>query len=535
MTLAGLPFRGRPADEVLAELQRRHVGDLPTHGGRTWAYVYDSGLADLDVLARTALGEYSSVNGLDPTVFPSITGLENEVVGAAAALLGGDDRVVGTFTSGGTESCLLAVKAARDHAATTRGATTASTTRGATTASTTGGTTGATTTTGGRPELVLAASAHPAFHKAAHYFGLDVVAVPVDPQTLQADPAATAAAITERTVLVVASAPSYPYGVVDPVTEIAAAAADRGVLCHVDSCIGGWLLPYLRRDGAEISPFDFSVPGVTSMSVDLHKYGYTAKGASVLLFRDAALRRASYYASGSWPGYVFVNSTVQSTKSAGPLAAAWATMQHLGDDGYAALARRTGQATRELVAGITAIDGLRVLGQPQASLIAFTGDESTAQATALSTAPTTDPTTDIDTTEAAPVDVYVLADELRELGWYVQPQPPFAGQPANVHLTVTAASLPQVEPLLADLATALDQARTAPDARPGPQLLAAVGSLDPATLTPEQFRGLLAATGFDPTGPSSTRMATVNHLLDALPPPVRERVLLEFLGQIYGG
>ena len=503
MALAGLPDRGRPADEVLAELQRRHVGDLPTHGGRTWAYVYDSGLADLDALARTALGEYCSVNGLDPTVFPSITRLENEVVGAAAALLGGGEGVVGTFTSGGTESCLLAVKAARDHAAATGRAATDGTADG---------------TAAGRPELVLAASAHPAFHKAAHYFGLDVVPVPIDPRTLQADPAATAAAISERTVLVVASAPSYPYGVVDPVTEIAAAAAVRGVLCHVDSCIGGWLLPYLRRNGADVAPFDFSVPGVTSMSVDLHKYGYTAKGASVLLFRDAGLRRASYYASGSWPGYVFVNSTVQSTKSAGPLAAAWATMQHLGDDGYADLARRTAQATRQLVAGIEAIAGLRVLGRPRASLIAFTTEVTAA-----------------DIAAEAPVDVYVVADELRELGWYVQPQPPFAGQPANVHLTVTAASLPQVEPLLTDLATALDRARRAPDARPGPQLLAAVAALDPATLTPEQFRGLLAATGFNPTGPASTRMATVNHLLDALPPPVRERVLIEFLGQIYGG
>ena len=252
---------------VLARLEALRVGDLPTHGGRTLAYVYDSGLAEADELARTALAAFAGTNGLDPTAFPSLLRMENDLVAFAGRLLDAPAGFVGTATSGGTESILLAVQTARDASPAVS-----------------------------RPQLVLPTTAHAAFHKAAHYFGVEPVLVDVDPESRRADPVAMEAAITDRTVLVVASAPSYAHGVVDPVAPIAAAAAARGVRCHVDACIGGWVLPFLGRvdagrTGLDLPAWTFAVEGVTSISVDLHKYAYTPKGVSLLLHRDAALRR----------------------------------------------------------------------------------------------------------------------------------------------------------------------------------------------------------------------------------------------------
>ena len=254
----------------LAALQDR---DLPTHGGRTLAYVYDSGLADVDELGREALARFGASNGLDPTAFPSLLAMENDLVATAANLLDGAGAV-GTVTSGGTESVLLAVLTARDAFPGTD-----------------------------RPQMVLPSTAHAAFLKAAHYFGVEAVIVDVDPVTFRADPASIRSAVTDSTVLVVASAPSYAHGVVDPVPELAAIAAERGIRCHVAACIGGWMLPFLpAQDRASVPAWTFAVPGVTSISVDLHKYAYTPKGASLLLHRTPELRRPQYFAAANWPG-----------------------------------------------------------------------------------------------------------------------------------------------------------------------------------------------------------------------------------------
>ncbi|HEY0639480.1 MAG TPA: aminotransferase class V-fold PLP-dependent enzyme, partial [Pseudonocardiaceae bacterium] len=293
-----------PAEELLARLDELRSADLPTHGGSVMAYVYDSGVATLDAVAAAAQERFQWTNALDPTAFPSVAVLENEVVRAVASRLGGGPDTAGTFTSGGTESCLLAVLAARERSLSAQ------------------------------PELVLPATAHAAFRKAAHLFRLRVVDVPVDPLTGAVRPSDVAGAITTDTALVVVSAPSYPHGVLDPVPEVAALAAEQEVPCHVDACIGGWVLAFLD----DAPPFDLSVPGVTSLSVDLHKYGYAPKGASVLLTADAALRRAHYFVSADWPGYPVVNPTLAGTRPAGPLAAAWATLRLLGGSGYRRLA-----------------------------------------------------------------------------------------------------------------------------------------------------------------------------------------------------
>src|SRR6478735_3063628 len=291
----------------LDRLRELQAADLPVHGGRTLAYVYDSGLAEVDSVGREAVAAYAGSNGLDPTAFPSLLRMENDLVGFYAGLVDAPDTVVGTITSGGTESCLLAVQSARDSRPDVD-----------------------------RPRMVVPSTVHAAFLKAAHYFGVEAVVVPVGAD-FRADPAAMLAAVDadpERTVLVVVSAPSYAHGVVDPVAEIAPAAAARGIRCHVDACIGGWVLPYAARIGRDVVPWTFAVEGVTSISVDLHKYGYAPKGTSLLLHRTPAHRRPQYFAYADWPGYTMLNSTMQSTKSGGPLSGAWAVVQSLGDAGY---------------------------------------------------------------------------------------------------------------------------------------------------------------------------------------------------------
>ncbi|AXX31083.1 aspartate aminotransferase family protein [Actinosynnema pretiosum subsp. pretiosum] len=461
--------------DPLAELAALRAADLPTHGGRTLAYVYDSALPGLDEFAAAAHALAAPANGLDPTAFPSLLRLEREVVATAARLLGGG---VGTVTSGGTESCLLAVLAARDSRPDVA-----------------------------RPSVVVPETAHAAFHKAGHYFGVRVVAVPVDPVTFRADPAAMAAAVDATTVLVVASAPSYAHGVVDPVAEIAAVAAGRGVRCHVDACIGGWVLPH-----ADVAPFDLRVAGVTSVSVDLHKYAYCPKGVSVLLHADAGLRRAQFFASADWPGYTMLNTTMQSTRSGGPVAAAWAVLRRIGDDGYRELAGRALRSARVVREGIGAIAGLRVLGEPEATLLAVAGEGGDG---------------------TGGVDVFVVADELKARGWYAQPQFAHGASPANLHLTLTAANAGHEAELLADLSASVAVARElgAPEVPEG--VLAAVRGLTPDQVTAEGVAGLLAATGMGGGGVLPERMAGVNTLLAAAGPRVRERLLVEFLGVLH--
>ncbi|MFI9783756.1 pyridoxal phosphate-dependent decarboxylase family protein [Kitasatospora sp. NPDC051984] len=472
----GLPQTGRPAEELLAELHALTAGDLPTRGGRTTAYTYDAGRPEVREAAERAYLAMLEVNGLDPTAFPSIVALERQVVGAVAARLGGDDTTPGIFTSGGTESILLAVKAARDSRPGIA-----------------------------EPEIVVPATAHAAFFKAGRYLKVKVVAVPVDPATFRAVPAAMADACTANTVLVVASAPSYAHGVVDPVHEIAADAAERGLPCHVDACVGGWLLPWLAEAGAPVPEFDLSVPGVTSLSCDLHKFGYTPKGASVLLFRDRSMRLAAYFACAQWPGYPVVNSTVQSGKGAGPLAAAWATLQALGADGYRELGRAALAATRRLIAGIDAIDGLRVLGSPDATLVALGADP-----------------------DDAALDLWELADETRARGFFLQPQLSVAGLPASLHLTLTGVSEQGVDELLSTLREAVAVVRGRGPVAPPSELLALLGQFDLAELDDATFAELLPAAGFAPS-----RMAGVNRLLDALPPELRDQLATRFLSVLY--
>ncbi len=441
----------------------------------------------------TALSSFGEVNALDPTVFPSVARLENDLVGWGLDMLGGGEAACGVVTSGGTESCILAVLTAREDWRRRGGQ--------------------------GRPAVIMPVTAHAAFAKACHLLDMDLTILPVDPVTMRVRPETVEAALDEAggaAALVVVSSPSYAHGVVDPVREVAALAAARGVACHSDACIGGLVLPYLRRTGREIPDFDLSVPGVRSVSVDLHKYGYATKGTSLLLYSDTEYRLGSYFTYSTWPGYPVVNTTLQSTKSAGPMAAAWTVSQVLGDAGYARAADRAIRATDRIIEAVAAIPGLRVVGSPDSTLVALAaeGDEASGG-----------------------VDPFTLADRMRRRGWFIQPQPGVEGLPRNVHLTVQPSSAETVDQFVADLVAAADECRSLPWATADPELAAAAASLDPQTLDEATVAGLLEFAGLAPGGAPGLPedSAGIQALLETLPAPLRDRLLAGFFSLIFRG
>lgn len=466
----GIPQAGMPAEDVAAALHRLRSEDPPIHGGRVLAYVYDAGDASAAEAGLRALADFGEVNALDPTTFPSVARIENDLVGWGLDLMRAPEGAAGVVSSGGTESCILAVLAARERWRNCGGV--------------------------GQPSIIVADTAHPAFHKAAHLLGLSVRTIEVDRSSLRMTAESVAASLAESSsdvALVVASTPSYAHGVVDEILGIANSAQQHGIPCHVDACIGGFSLAYARIAGDSVPASDFEVPGVTSIAFDLHKYGFSPKGASLLLFRDTDYRSGVYYAFSSWPGYPVVNTTLQSTKSAGPMAAAWAVAHSLGHDGYIHAVRRARQATRTVIDAVAGIQGLRVLGIPDTSLIALTG------------------------TEAEGVDPFRLADAMRRRGWTLQPQPSMGDLPRTVHLTVQPVSLDSISTFVADLRASADEIRGLPWIDVSDDLAAAFADLPDLT----------SGAGLP------EEMAGVHALIDALPPEVRDPALSAIFSALF--
>ncbi len=473
-----IPPKGIAKDELLQRLESYRAGDMTWRDGRTWAYIYDPG-PEAEEVIKQAYMMYLSENALDPTVFPSVLRFENELVAMAAAHLNGDDDVVGNFTSGGTESIMLAVKTARDYFRTKRPEV-------------------------GEPEIILPITAHAALQKACHYMCVKPVLVPVEPETFRADPEAVRQAITPNTLLLVGSAVSYAHGVVDPIRELGQLALEHDLLLHVDACMGGFLLPYFRRLGAPVPDFDFGVPGVTSISMDFHKYAFAAKGASVVLYRNKELRKHQIYTCAEWTGYTVINPTIQSTKSAGPLAAAWAVLHFIGDDGYLEIARQVMDATRRIADAIDKMDDLRLLGQPEMNLVAFTSDT---------------------------VSVFHIIDEMKERHWYVQPQLGFGGSKENIHLSVNPASVKWVDALIEDLKVCVEKARALTSDEVSAAVRDAFSTIDPATLTDENLSQMLSMAGIQGFE-LPERMAGINEMLNALPAGLRGRLVTEFMNEL---
>ncbi len=374
----GLPRQGLDKRTLFREMESARANDVNWQQGRVFSLVFDGG-PDVHEVAEKAYMQFFSENALNPTAFPSLRKFESEVIAMTAGLLNGDEQVVGNMTSGGTESLLMTMLTAREWARDQRPGI-------------------------ALPEVVLPATAHPAFDKAAHYFNMRLVRTPVR-EDFRADVDAMAQAITPNTVMLVASAPSYPQGVVDPVAEIAALAQQYGLLCHVDACVGGMMLPFVERLGYPVPGWDFRTPGVTAISVDLHKYGYAAKGASVILYRNKTLRRYQLFVSTDWSGGIYASPTMAGTRPGGVIAAAWAVMNYLGEEGYLTRANAVMQVRDRIKVGVEAIPDLKVLSDPDISVMAIASDA---------------------------LDVYLLGDELDVRGWHLDRQQ----FPPSLHMTL---------------------------------------------------------------------------------------------------
>jgi sphinganine-1-phosphate aldolase len=398
------PEKPKPAAEVLALLAAAGEHDVRFREGRLFSLVYGVDDEHARLLAE-AYGLYLATNGLGKGfLFQSLGRFEDELIGGTLALLGAADGA-GSLTSGGTESIIMALRAAKQARR-------------------------AAGTLPAEPEVVVPASAHPAFEKACELMDLRLVRTPLRADTT-ADPEAFRAALGPQTVAAAGSAPSYPFGTVDPIPAMAAAAAERGIHFHTDACVGAFALPWLERAGQpDIPPWDFRVPGVRTVSADLHKYGFAARGTSLVLYRDRALQEHAVFRLGTWPAGPYVTPTLAGSRPGGAAAAAWAVVQYFGQEGYARLHRELRATAERYMRGVEAA-GFRVLGAPPMHLFAFAARDPD-------------------------LDVHAVADELLARGWAILRQPT---APPSLHLLVTPVHARVCEDFLHDLAGAAATAR----------------------------------------------------------------------------
>ena len=404
-----IPSAAVPREELLERMRALRGEDVRWEDARIFSLVYNAAREHTEFL-KECYNLFSQSNALSPMAFPSLRKFENEVIAMTADMLGGGETATGTMTSGGTESILLAVKTYRDRARAERPEIT-------------------------QPEMVLPITAHPAFMKAAHYFDVKTVHVPIT-EAYRVDVGAAGEAVGPNTVLLVGSAPPYPHGVIDPIPELAAIAREHGIGMHVDACVGGFMLPWLRKLGHPLPDFDFGVEGVTSISADLHKYGYAARGASTILWRDAEWRKHQFYVYTGWPGGYYAAPSVPGSRPGALVAAAWGTLMSLGEEGYVRLARITLDATRSLMDGINAIPELRVVGEPHMTIFCFGSDT---------------------------LDPWAIGDAMEGRGWTLERQT----SPPSLHMVVTPAHAAVVEPFLDDLRAAVQEVKDNPSASSG--------------------------------------------------------------------
>jgi len=403
MTIA-FPEHGLDQADVFAAMEDARKDDVDWRRGRLGLYVHFGGDDVLEV-AKEAYRRFFSENALGPKAFPSLRKFEDDVVAWTASLLHGGPNATGVVSSGGTESIFLAVKTARDHARVERPEVTT-------------------------PEIVAPVSAHPAFDKAAHYLCMTVKRVPLG-KDYRADVSAMRAALGPNTIMIVGSAPTFPHGVIDPIAAIASVARERNLWMHVDACVGGFLAPFVRRLGYAIPPFDFEVDRVRSMSADLHKYGFTAKGASVMLLSDSAYRKHLVFEFDNWPRGKYAAPTFTGTRPGGAIAAAWAVLRYLGIDGYTRIARQLMDARERMFAGIRAIDGLYIAGDPDLTVFGYASRTT---------------------------DMFAVAEQMTKKGWFVSTM----ADPPGIHMGMpTLAHVGIVETYLADLREAVATVRDA--------------------------------------------------------------------------
>lgn len=341
--LTPMPKAGADWQDLKQEMIERGANDAKWREGKTAVYVFNAG-EEVAAVQKEAYTLYMSENGLGPLAFPSLKRMEDEVIGMALSLLHGTEDATGSMTSGGTDSINMAVKAARDYARANRDLP-------------------------GTPNIVAPYSVHPAFDKASMMMSLELRRIPVGDDLL-ANVQAMEAACDENTMLLVGSAPCFPYGLMDPIEELGKVATRKNIWLHVDACVGGYIAPFVRMNGADIPPFDFEVEGVSSISADLHKYGFCAKGASTVLFRSEALKAYMIFDCDDWPGGRMVTPTLAGTRPGGAISAAWAVMNFLGIEGYQTKHKLVTDARETIEQGVTQL-GFQILGEPMLGIVAF--------------------------------------------------------------------------------------------------------------------------------------------------------------------
>ncbi|MFN3384775.1 MAG: pyridoxal phosphate-dependent decarboxylase family protein [Archaeoglobaceae archaeon] len=479
------PEKGLSKEEILQRLRNYTADDLDPYSGRLFTIAFEPGVEELREVAFEAIKMFAFKNMLDFTEFPSAIRMEKDIVDYAVSLMHGDEQTAGTFTFGGTESVFLAVKAARDSFILNKG-------------------------TIAIPEIVMPVTGHPCYDKAAEYMGLRVRRVRVDEEKFTANVDAINEAITENTAMIVGSAPNWPFGTVDPIKDLAEIAVDKGIWLHVDACVGGFVLPFMKKLGDKIPDFDFSIDGVTSISLDPHKYAYTPIGASVVLFRKKFYKMFSQFSNIRWPGYPIVNPAVLSSRSEALLASAWATIHFLGQEGYVELAKKIISAREKIVKGFKEL-GYRLMGDPTV-IAAFTTD----------------------------LNVFKLFDEMAKRGWVFLPQKGIEamGIPPSLHLTITPIHDKLAEQMISDLGDCTETVKKIPPSEAESLLeifgvalsLLSPGEMDIATLSKifkeaeklleAQGGKIIQALGLEKGFPKE--MGSIFQLLASIPPEMAE-------------
>lgn len=393
--------QGRPAHEVMAEISELKQRDAKWYEGKTFSLIYPTGREDVDQLLLEANTAYLYENALNPIRFPSLQVMESSIVEMTGSLVNLPAQGGGTMSSGGSESILMSVLVSRDRAKQERGL------------------------KPGQGNIVYPESAHAAFAKAAHYLELEARPIPIRRDTFTANTDAMANAVDDSTVLLIGSAYGYPHGVMDPIEDLSTIAAERGIPFHSDTCIGAFVLPFLEKLGYDIPPYDFRLPGVTQMSCDVHKYGYTTKGASVILYRQSEWIGLQYFLYAQWPSGIYGTPTVAGARPAAPIAAAWATMNYLGEEGYLELMRSLMGTTAKLRQGIEALPQLKILGNPIGPLLTFTSDE---------------------------IDIYAVCDVMDDRGWNLDRNT----NPNALHMMISPLHANYADEFLADLRFAVE-------------------------------------------------------------------------------
>jgi sphinganine-1-phosphate aldolase len=392
------PEKGRTWEDLEKEMTVMSQGDMDWEHGRHSAYVWYAN-HEVEEVARKAYSMFIATNGLGKIVFPSIRRMEEEVIAMVLSNLNGNQGA-GHMTSGGTESIFLAVKAARDRARKKRPDI-------------------------GVPEIVAPFSAHPALNKSAHYLGMKVIRVPTRPD-FRADVDALADAVNENTIMIYGSAPSFPMGLIDPIADLGLLAKEKDLWFHVDACVGGILGPFVRKAGYPVPEFDFSLAGVSSISADLHKSGFAAKGASTVLFKNPELQAYAAYEFEDWPSGHYSSLTFTGTNPGGAISAAWAVMNFLGEEGYLEIAESSMRARKRFEEGLAKIEGIHVWGRPDLWALAY-GSKT--------------------------IDILAVAAGMWKRGWMVAPN----SQPAGIHFMITPVHEPVIEDYLSALRESLSE------------------------------------------------------------------------------